>query len=76
MANRIELNEKETEGVVGGILYWDANTGTVYAHDNPDAVYSFTDYTECCQWLVGNWNKKQTEACLIAMEKAGLVSKL
>lgn len=76
MAKRYELNDMETENVVGGLLHWDADSGTVYAHDNPNAVYSFDDYTECCQWLVGNWNKKQTEACLQAMEDAGLVHRI
>lgn len=76
MANRIELNEKETEEVVGGLLYWNSENGTVYPHDNPNAVFAYADYTECCQWLVANWNKKQTEACLVAMEEAGLVHRL
>lgn len=73
MAERIELNDQEIEDVVGGILKWKA--GKVYAKDNPSAVYTFTNYTACQQWIIENWNKPQTEACLREMERAGLVHK-
>ena len=73
MSNRIELNEQETENVVGGVLRWKA--GTVYPKDNPDCQYSYVDFTACQQWIIANWGKKQDESCLQALEAAGLVHK-
>ncbi len=74
MSNRVELNEMEAENVVGGVLKWKA--GVVYPKDNPDAKYSYVNYTECQQWILANWNKKQDESCLQALEDYGLVHKL
>ena len=73
MADRIELNEQDMENVIGGILKWKG--GVVYAKDNPNAKYTFTDYTACQQWILANWNSAQTEDCLKALEAAGLVHK-
>jgi len=73
MSNRTELNEQEIESVVGGILKWKG--GVVYAKDNPDAKYTFTNYTACQQWIIEHWSGAQTEACLKALEDAGLVSR-
>ena len=74
MAERFELNDIETENVVGGVLKW--KDGQVYAKDNPSALYSYVSYTECQQWILANWNKPQTEECLKALEAAGLVHKI
>ena len=72
MANRIELNDLETEAVVGGILRW-TQDGTVYPKDDPSVQYTYNDYYECQAWLVKNWDGVQNEATLRAMEAAGLV---
>ena len=73
MSNRIELNENEMERVQGGVLLWEG--GKVYPKDDPDAVYTYTSFTKCMQWIDANWSTVQDEDCLKAMEEAGLVSR-
>ena len=74
MANRVELSEEMLESVVGGVLIWGSGK-TVSPKDNPSAVYKYTSFTKCMQWIDANWNTVQDESCLKAMEKAGLVTK-
>jgi hypothetical protein len=69
MSNRVELKDFETESVNGGILHWEG--GQVYPKDNPSAVYNYTDYDSCLQWIVANWSGAQKENCLMALEAAG-----
>ena len=74
MSNRIKISENQVENVVGGLLLWEG--GIVHPLDDPNAKYSYTDYTACQQWLVANWDSAQKEDCLIAMESVGLVKKI
>ena len=74
MANRVELSEEMLESVVGGVLIWGSGK-TVAPKDNPNAVYKYTSFTKCMQWIDANWNAVQDEKCLKAMEAAGLVTK-
>ena len=75
MAKRVELNQQEMEGIVGGILRW-TKDGVVCPQDDPSCKYGYTDYYDCQAWLVKNWDGVQNEDTLIAMEEAGLVYKL
>lgn len=74
MSNRIELNDQETDNVIGGALRW-TKDGTVYPKNDPSVQYTYTDYYECQAWLVKYWDGVQNEATLQAMETAGLVHK-
>lgn len=75
LSNRIELNDQEMENVSGGILLWQGGVVTVYKGD-PNVKYSYTDYDACQEWLVTNWKEVQTEACLEALQAAGLVQRI
>ena len=74
MSERRELFDQELENVVGGVLRWKG--GVVYPKNDPDATYSYSDYSECQAWIVTNWSGTQDESCLKAMEAAGLVHKI
>ena len=76
MTDRIVLSDVEAEDVNGGILHWDFASGTVHPDEHTEIQYSFTDYDACKAWLVVNWHKRQNEACLVAMEQAGLVHRI
>lgn len=72
---RVALNEVELDSVVGGALVW--NGGVVYPKDNPDAKYSFKDYSECRAHIKKYWpGGVQNEDTLKMLEDAGLVTKL
>ncbi len=72
MTNRMEVNENELENIVGGALVWEK--GIVYPKDNPSAVYHWSDYEACTDYIKENWHGgAQTEETLIMLKNAGLV---
>lgn len=72
MANRIEINEEALDDVVGGALVWSKDG--VYPKDNPSAVYHFSDYKACTDYIKKNWKGgPQTEETLKMLKAAGLV---
>ena len=75
MANRVELSDNTLEQVVGGVLIWGEGK-KVYPKDNPSAVYQYTSFTKCMQWLDANWNTVQDQSCLEALAAAGLVTRV
>lgn len=74
MSERRELFDQELESVVGGVLKW--RDGVVYPKNDPDATYSYDDYSKCQAWIVSHWSGTQDENCLKAMEAEGLVHKI
>lgn len=75
MSERIKIDDQAVENVLGGALRWTSD-GIVYPKDNPDVQFSYADFDACRAWLVTNWSGIQNEDCLIAMEAAGLVSRI
>lgn len=71
MTDRIELNEQEVEGVVGGALKWQG--GKVWPKNDPSKVYHYKDYYACIAWIQENWHGTQNESTLQALQSAGLV---
>ncbi len=72
MADRFELNEESLDNVVGGALVW--AKGTVSPKDNPSAVYHYSDFNACIQYIQKNWKGgAQTEETLKMLKAAGLV---
>ena len=75
MEKLTKLNDEELDNVSGGVLFWQGGVVQVWNGD-PNLKYSYTDYDACQAWLVANWKDVQTEACLQAMEAAGLVQRI
>lgn len=74
MADRIEINGNELDNVVGGALRW--SKGKVYPKDNPSAVYRYSDYDACVDYIKRNWpGGAQNEDTLKMLMAAGLVRK-
>ncbi len=72
MSDRISLNEEALDSVVGGALVW--AKGTVSPKDNPSAVYHYSDYKACTDYIKKNWKGgAQTEETLKMLKAAGLV---
>ena len=71
---KIQINEKEAEGVVGGYLWW---TSWKAGNENPvneaKAIYSYDDYASCIQWLDRNWVGERDVKCLEALVEQGLM---
>lgn len=72
MADRMEINDAALDDVVGGALVWSKDG--VYPKENPNAVYHFSDFNACIQYIQKNWKGgAQTEETLKMLQAAGLV---
>ena len=75
MSDRIELNNKELEDVVGGALRWCG--GRVWWKGDSSVKYKYDNYEVCLQWLRQYWGGQEQDAsALEALEQAGLIHKV
>lgn len=72
MDKRVELDDVDVEGVVGGALQWQAGVVTVLG-TNPPVQYHYGSYKKCSAWIRENWSGPQDESCLKKLIAAGLV---
>lgn len=72
MSNRVELNELDLDGVVGGALRWKRGIVSVIGA-NPPVEYHFSDYTKCTDYIKNNCMGVQNEQTLLKLKEEGLV---
>jgi len=72
MNNRVELNEVDIDGVVGGALRWKKGIVSVIGAV-PPVEYHFADYTKCTDFIKNNCMGVQNEATLLRLKAEGLV---